>query len=120
MMQLDIQARGFALTDVLRSYTLKRLRFALGRDDNFVMRARIRLADINGPRGGVDKRCQIELALAGQANIMIEDTETDLYFAIDRACERAMRTLTRRLVRSRQHLHEVLAFPQPLADLQKI
>lgn len=38
-MQLDIQARGFALTDALRSYTLKRLRFALARDDNSVMRA---------------------------------------------------------------------------------
>ncbi|MBC7756546.1 MAG: HPF/RaiA family ribosome-associated protein [Bdellovibrio sp.] len=117
-MQLDIQSRGFALTDALRSYTLKRLRFALGRNDNIVMRARIRLADINGPRGGVDKRCQIELALAGQANIMIEDTETDLYFAIDRACDRAMRTLSRRLVRSRQHFHEVLVFPQPLTNLQ--
>lgn len=116
-MQLDIQARGFALTDALRNYTLKRLRFALGREDSFVMRARVRLADINGPRGGVDKRCQIELALAGQANIMIEDTETDLYFAIDRACERAMRTLSRRLVRSRQHFHEVLAWPLPISDV---
>lgn len=47
-MQLDIQARGFALTDALRSYTLKRLRFALARDDYSVMRARVRLADING------------------------------------------------------------------------
>jgi putative sigma-54 modulation protein len=119
MMQLDIQARGFALTDALRSYTVKRLRFALARNDNVVMRARIRLADINGPRGGVDKRCQIELALAGQANMVVEDTETDLYFAIDRACDRAMRTLTRRLTRSRQHWHEALVFPQPLADLQR-
>ncbi len=119
-MQLDIQARGFALSDAMRNYTLKRLRFALGRDDNVVMRARVRLADINGPRGGVDKRCQIELALAGQANIVIEDTEADLYFAIDRACERAMRTLTRRLARSRQHLHEVLVWPLPLSDMQKI
>jgi putative sigma-54 modulation protein len=104
-MQLDIQARGFALTNALRSYTLKRLRFALARDDSFVMRARVRLADINGPRGGVDKRCQLELALAGQANIMIEDTETDLYFAIDRACDRATRTLNRRLERVRYHPH---------------
>ena len=70
-----------------------------------------------GPRGGVDKRCQIELTLAGQANIMIEDTETDLYFAIDRACDRAMRTLSRRLFRSRLHFHEVLAWPLPISDM---
>ena len=115
-MQLNIQARGFVLTDALRKYTEKRLKFAVARDDNVVMRARIRLADINGPRGGVDKRCQVELALAGQCNIVIEDTQADLYFAIDRACDRAMRTLTRRLMRSRQHWHETLAFSQPMAD----
>ena len=39
-MQLDIQARGFALSDALRSYTLKKLQFVLGRDDNVVLRAR--------------------------------------------------------------------------------
>ena len=104
-MQLDIQARGFALTDALRNYTENRLKFVIVRDDNVVMRARIRLADINGPRGGVDKRCQVELALAGHSNIVIEDTQADLYFAIDRACERAMRTLNRRLERLRYQSH---------------
>ncbi len=104
-MQLNIQAIGFVLTDALRKYTEKRLKFAVARDDNVVMRARIRLADINGPRGGVDKRCQVELTMAGQCNIVIEDTQADLYFAIDRACERAMRTLNRRLERLRYHTH---------------
>ncbi len=105
-MLLDIQARGFSLTDGLRSYTKTRMQFLLNRNDSFVMRAKVRLADINGPRGGVDKRCQIELTLVGQHNILIEDIEADLYIAIDRASERCMRTLARRLERSRQHAHE--------------
>lgn len=104
-MQLNIQARGFALTDALRNYTEKRLKFAVARDDNVVMRVRIRLADINGPRGGVDKRCQVELALAGHSNIVIEDTQADLYFAIDRASERCMRTLARHLERLHYNSH---------------
>ena len=111
-MQLNIQARGFALTDALRNYTEKRLKFAVARDDNVVMRVHIRLADINGPRGGVDKRCQVELALAGHSNIVIEDTQADLYFAIDRACDRAMRTLNRRLERLRYHVHANLVLTQ--------
>ena len=117
-MQLNIQARGFVLTDALRNYTEKRLKFAVARDDNVVMRAHIRLADINGPRGGVDKRCQVELALAGQSNIVIEDTQDDLYFAIDRACDRAMRTLNRRLERLRDHAHENLSFNTSLTTLE--
>ena len=107
-MQLDIQIRGFSLTESLRDYTEKRMKFALYRNDKHILRTCDWLADINGPRGGVDKRCQIALKLAGQNSIVIEDTEADLYVAIDRACERCMRTLARRLERLRQHSHEML------------
>ena len=106
-MQLDIQTNGFSLTEALKNYTTSRMQFALNRNDSYIMRARIWLADINGPRGGVDKRCQIELKLAGQNNIVIEDIEADLYFAIDRASDRCMRTLGRRIARSRQHIREI-------------
>ena len=102
-MQFDIQTRGFFLTESLRDYTEKRMKFALHRNDQHILRTCVWLADINGPRGGVDKRCQIALKLAGQNSIVIEDTEADLYVAIDRACERAMRTLNRRLERVRYH-----------------
>jgi putative sigma-54 modulation protein len=106
MMQLDIQTNGFSLTDGLRNYTKWRMQFVVDRNDAQVMRARVRLADVNGPRGGIDKRCQIELALAGQNSIVIEDIETDLYVAIDRASDRCARTLNRRLERSRERLQK--------------
>lgn len=109
-MQLDIQTNGFSLTDGLRNYTRQRMRFALDRNDARVMRVRVRLADINGPRGGIDKRCQIELALAGQSSVVIEDIETDLYVAIDRASDRCARTLNRRLERSRERLQASESF----------
>ena len=111
-MQLDIQTNGFSLTEALKSYTTKRMQFVLNRHDSYITRVRVRLADINGPRGGVDKRCQIELKLAGQNNIVIEDIEADLYLAIDRASDRCMRTLSRRLGRSKQHVHETLLLTQ--------
>jgi len=47
-MQLDIQARGFALTDALRNYTENRLKFAIVRDDNVVMRAALGLPILMG------------------------------------------------------------------------
>jgi putative sigma-54 modulation protein len=108
-MQLDIQARGFSLTAGILNYTEQKMQFALQRGDNYITHTRIRLADINGPRGGVDKKCQIELKLAGEKNIVIEDTQSDLYYAIDRATERCMRTLNRRQQRAREYQHEVLA-----------
>lgn len=108
-MQLDIQTNGFTLTEDIRSYTTQRLQFALDRNDQQITHVSVHLADINGPRGGVDKRCKINLTLVGQNNIVIEDTEADLYVAIDRASERCARTLTRRLERSREFVTSSMA-----------
>jgi putative sigma-54 modulation protein len=110
-MKLDIQTHGFSLTDSIRDYTKLRLQFALNRSDKRVIGVQVRLADINGPRGGIDKRCQIDVSLAGHNDIVIEDTETNLYVAIDRASDRCARTLTRRLERAREFSHKTVTLP---------
>ena len=98
-MQIDIQSRGFSLTDSLISYAQRRLLFAMSYCSGHVNRAVIRLSDINGPRGGADKRCHIQIVLAGIPDVVVEDTEVDLYAAIDRAIERARRSVFRRVDR---------------------
>ena len=115
-MQLDIQTNGFSLTDGIRNYATRRMQFALDRNDGHIMHIKVSLADINGPRGGVDKRCQISLTLAGHNNILIEDTEADLYVAIDRASDRCARTLSRRLEKFREHSYESAPIPPASED----
>ncbi|MFO1431637.1 MAG: HPF/RaiA family ribosome-associated protein [Candidatus Competibacteraceae bacterium] len=104
-MQINIQARGFTLTDGLREHTSRRLQFALGWAGHHLGRVSVRLSDENGPRGGKDKRCHIRLVLPGTKEVVVEDTETDLYVAIDRATARAGRSVTHRLERQRDHRH---------------
>jgi putative sigma-54 modulation protein len=101
-MHINIQARGFDLTQGLREHTERRLQFALGWADHDVRNVSVRLSDVNGPRGGNDKRCQIKIPLVGRPDVVIEDAEADLYVAIDRAADRTERTLTRRLGRKRK------------------
>lgn len=98
-MQIDIQARQFSLTDALRRHAEWRLRFALTYFDNRIQRVVMRLSDISGMRGGTDKRCHLHVVLRGLPDVVIEDTEADLYIAIDRATDRAGRTIERRLTR---------------------
>ena len=98
-MKIDIQARNFPLTDALRSHAERRLRFALTCCDDYVHGAVMRLSDINGPRGGSDKRCHLQVVLAGLPNVVVEDTEGDLYVAIDRAIDRAGRAVARKIDR---------------------
>lgn len=98
-MQLDIQARGFTLTEGLRNYCEQRLRSALGPASGRLRNVAVRLSDVNGPRGGVDKRCTIRAIVPGAPPVVIAQYETDVYVAIDRAADRIARSLSRRMER---------------------
>ncbi|MEZ5542380.1 MAG: HPF/RaiA family ribosome-associated protein [Pseudomonadota bacterium] len=111
-MQIEIQARDFPLTPALRTHTERRLAFALSKCYRHVRRILVRLSDINGPRGGDDKRCQLEVQLPGQA-VVVVDTGSDLYRAISRAASRAGQTVVRRLGRRRDSKR--LRLPAPRA-----
>lgn len=100
-MQIDIQARHFSLTDALRNHAERKLRCTLTCCDEHIQKIIMRLSDVNGPRGGSDMHCHVQVVLGGLPDIVIEDTEADMYVAINRAVERAGRTLVRKI--DRQH-----------------
>lgn len=104
-MRITIQANGFLLTEALRTHTERRVATALGWARQHMRRLVVSLSDINGPRGGVDKRCRIQVLLGTGREVIIEDVEDDLYVAINRAAERADRAIVRQIERTRHFSH---------------
>ena len=100
-MRVDIRGQGFSVSEALRAHVERRLHFALGRFGGRVRQATVRLSDLNGPRGGVDKACRIAVRLPAWPDLVVEDADGDLYVAIDRAAERAGRSVGRHLARGR-------------------
>jgi len=96
-MKIGIQCRGFSLTGAIAGRIHKRLACLLGRGIRGLRRVDVTLSDLNGPRGGIDKRCLIKVSIDGLRPVIIEDVESDLYMAIDRAAGRASRTVVRRM-----------------------
>jgi putative sigma-54 modulation protein len=96
-MNIGIQCRGFSLTSAIAARVRKRLDFLLGRGFNRLRRVDVTLSDLNGPRRGVDKRCLIKVSIDGLRPVVVEDIQSDLYMAIDRAAGRASRTVVRRM-----------------------
>ena len=113
-MRIDIQARGFELTGGLLEHTERRLQFAFSWANHDVRKIKVRLSDINGPKGGNDKRCQLQIPLTKGQDVLIEDTESDLYVAIDRAIDRAEHTVAKRLKRMHEHPHARVTVAEPL------
>ena len=108
-MQTNIQARGFSLTDALETHVHNRIGFTFLHASNRVHRVHVRLSDLNGPRGGVDKRCLVEVRLEGLPVVIVEDVQSDMYTAIDRAVGRAARTVKRRLAQQSNRRHQAAA-----------
>jgi ribosome-associated translation inhibitor RaiA len=98
-MRIDIQANGFVLTRSIESHLQRRLEFALDRIRARVRRVYVRLSDINGRRGGIDKRCQLQVQLTDTSDVVVADVQRDLYVAMTRAVDRAATAIGRRLGR---------------------
>jgi len=98
-MKVSIQAKDFTLTDSIMAYVKDRINFLFRSRFNQIQKITVRLSDVNGPRGGVDKRCKVTIVLPRLNQVVIEDVQSDLYVAIFRAIDRASRTVNRRLNR---------------------
>lgn len=109
-MRIEIQALGFPLAAALLEHTERRLSFALTRTSDRIKRVVVRLGDTNGPRGGEDKFCKIQVVLEHAPPVLIEDTGADLYAVINRAAERAGRNVAKCVDRLRKNVR--LAMPQ--------
>jgi putative sigma-54 modulation protein len=100
-MQTMIRTHGLTLTEELRSRAERSIHFALGRFSTSIRSVSTLLADQNGPRGGIDKRCSVLVRGRGW-QVVVHDDDADAMVAMDRAADRAARSVARKLDRRRE------------------
>jgi len=105
-MRIDIKGSDFPITTALMDHTERRLRFALTRSCDRIVRVAVLVGDSNGPRGGKDKFCQIQVHLKRAPQVLIEDIGAELYAVIDRAAERAGRNVAKRVDRLKDNVRQ--------------
>jgi len=102
-MQIDIQARGFTLTEALLDVVSQRARDYRHAFPDLRPQLQVRLFDVNGQRGGIDKGCLLHARIGrGRRVVIATDLDSDLYHAIGaafRRLDRATRTTLRRRYR---------------------
>lgn len=101
-MKANIVIHGLQASNALRDYITRRLGFAFNRSRHAIGNLIVRLRDENGPRGGIDKSCSVQLSLPGQAPVIVSERSSEIERAIDLAVNRAAQVLGRRLARSRK------------------
>ena len=93
-MKVFFKARDLQAHD-LRNLTERRVRFVLRRLEWLIPRAEVYLSDVNGRRGGIDKRCQVELRTDGAGSVVVTSMAREWRTALDNALARAVRSLLR-------------------------
>ena len=96
-MNVLVRTQNVSLTPDIRNYLKRRLEFSLGKRSDSIHVVKVALSDINGPKGGQDKRCKLKVIISKLPPIFIKDTHESIYSAIDSACDRAARIVNRRL-----------------------
>lgn len=96
-----IRAVGTTLSGEDRIYIRQRLARRLRKFDRFVERTSVRVEDINGPRGGNDKRCRVKTSLRGLPSVLVEERQESARAAIDVALDSLERTVRRTIERRR-------------------
>jgi ribosome-associated translation inhibitor RaiA len=88
-------------SQALRQHTRERLGMKLGKFASRVERVTVRVSDVNGPKGGVDKICRVKAVLVARPTVVVEQRDHDAFAAVDGALDRLARAVSASLARRR-------------------
>lgn len=100
-MRVFIQTQGLNLSREDSEHIRQRLRQLLGRFGDKAIGASVHLKDINGPRGGNDKDCQLVIELE-DTTAVVHDRGSQIRALVDRALHRAAHTISKQIERIRE------------------
>ena len=98
-MDIVVRTNDLELSEALSAHIARKVDFAIKRYYDQVGRIVVRLTDLNGPRGGIDKRCTIVLSLRAGGTIVVSGESDDAYAAVSSAASRLDAQIARRLRR---------------------
>ncbi len=96
-MKMRLAARGIELSADLKDYVKRRAHFSLGRFAGRIRSLFVTLSDVNGPRGGIDKLCDIRVDVGLRQQVIVRERQATIHAAIAFAVERAERAVQRQL-----------------------
>lgn len=98
---VHVRVVGAILSPEDREMVRTKLTRRLTKFASAIERVSVRIADVNGPKGGVDHRCVIKVVLRGLPSVVVERTDAALQLAVD-AAVRATGMSVHRAIRRRR------------------
>jgi hypothetical protein len=100
--RIDVRVKGIEFTEELGKAVERIIAFAVDRHVLQVDSISVYLADLNGPKGGVDKLCQITANLTRGNPLLILEEGYEILSMVNRAAHRLGHRIARTLQRRRR------------------
>ena len=100
-MEVTIHYGPTVLSSEDEAQVRQRIHFALERLSGRIRTLQVRLSDLNGPRGGIDKRCTMQAVLTRHGSLVVDVKGADAVVAAGLAAKRLARRVSNASERSR-------------------
>ncbi len=100
-MRLCLTVKGVAKTPTMDRLLQHKLHYAFDQFGRWVQGVTLAVEDMNGPKGGVDKRCRVKVSVPRHPVVVVEGRGAELVAVVNDAIDRAAQALAR--LRDRRH-----------------
>lgn len=107
IMLILVHGNGFNLDRELRDDVATKMETCFDRFSSRIGRVHVYLADLNGPKKGIDKSIRLVIDVEREPVIVIEEKGEDWLPLLESIADRASQSLARQMKRSRSHKDRV-------------
>ena len=100
-MLFEVSNRQADMNEDVSRRAKRLLKFSLSRFKGAVSRVKVMLCDINGPKGGVDKRCRITAKFRAAGLVVAQSSGVNYIEALNSCLEKLERAIRREIDRRR-------------------
>ena len=102
-MILEINNKQSGIDEDVSTEAKRLVQFSLNRFEGVISRVKVRLFDVNGPKGGIDKRCRISTKLRTVGHVMVSGKGDNYIEAISNCLEKLVRSVRRKIEKRRHY-----------------
>ena len=96
-MQISVNSTNLDISEKLNLELNQRIKSTFSRINERIAKVTISLKDINGPKGGNDKECKVQLTVPGLQPVVVASRKDKVGKAISASLRTANQTLIRKL-----------------------
>lgn len=105
-MQVEISSKQKKLSRRIREIVGRQFRFAFDRVEDRIRRISIVLSDINGPKGGLDKLCRVNIGMNDGQSVQVESLAASWEAASAATSDRAIHAISRWIERQHRRIYK--------------